>query len=90
MELLRRKEEELRKKVMGKVQGTQAVPGTKPKTESKADDNPARKKLRMVGEEEDKVEKVARRRPTVSLNLDEVKTTRAVEKELTNTEVVDE
>ena len=50
MEFLKRKAEELRKKGVGRVQGTHPIPGTKPRRVR--DDNPAHKKLKLLEEEE--------------------------------------
>ena len=65
MEFWRRKAEELKKKGIGRVQGTHPVPGTKFRIETTLDNTPARKKLRHYLE--DRVVKVARRRLHVDM-----------------------
>jgi hypothetical protein len=105
MEFLRRKAEELSKKGkekgMRRVQGTHPVSGIKPRRVRDEVDTRARKKLRLVEEEDkeeedkeeeakvekDKVEKVTRKK---TLNLEEENTAREVEKELTNDSMVEE
>ena len=65
MEFLQRKAEELKKKGVGRLQGTHLVPGTKSRIKTTSDDTPARKKLKQ--DMEDRVVKVARRRLNVEV-----------------------